>query len=240
VNKKRADMANEPAILEATRDMRPAEPSAEADQLALFGEFADAMAEDAQASFGVPMAKPKGKGRPKGARNLATRQTVDLIQALGADPLMNAAAIVRGGPAYVMRAALEAWAQAYGCEAERDPEGRPQAKTKDGKLYVPQVMSPKDAFAVVAQCRDLLKRVMHSDAPAEVKHTGIPAVPINISLEAWAKAGADIVGGEAAEADAAAWPAASPDISGTYDEAGEEVTRAESHTPPESDEDARG
>jgi hypothetical protein len=80
----------------------------EPDQPDLLGDDAEAEAGASADQFGQ-LATVRGRGgRPKDARNLATRETVRLIQATRRDPLMFLADVVAMRPSEVR--------QLYGCE----------------------------------------------------------------------------------------------------------------------------
>ena len=235
-------MANETAELEA---MKSGELGAvqsddgEPDQLALFAEELD---DAAAQSFG-DAPKRRGPGRPSGARNRATAETIRLIQAMGADPLTGAANIVRGGPGYVLASSIKAEAEAYGIE-KYDDQGRPLAPIydKDGNLIGHELwrasMSMKDAWAVRDRNADMLNRVMHSAAPARIEVSSpqglavvLPAQPDPSQLAAPYLDGT-------AEDDGSNHRAPllpGPDNSSTYASAQGEVTQANSHTDGESD-----
>lgn len=105
-------MANETSLREAMK-AAGLEPGGELverepDAADLFG---DMMEEEAQASadqFGRSLQAVRGRGRPKGARNRATKQTVELILATRRDPLLFLADLVSMRPEEVRTL--------YGCE----------------------------------------------------------------------------------------------------------------------------
>lgn len=104
-------MANETSLREAMKaagiepgaDLVECEPET--------GALFDDMEEEAQASadqFGRGLSAVRGRGRPKNARNRATRQTLELILASRRDPLLFLADIVAMKPSEVR--------ELYGCE----------------------------------------------------------------------------------------------------------------------------
>lgn len=235
-------MANETAELEAMKAgelgaVKTDEP--EADQLAL---FADELDETAAQSFG-DAPKRRGPGRPAGARNRATAETIRLLQAMGADPLTGAGNIVRGGPGYVLAASIKAEAEAYGID-KYDEQGRPLAPIydKEGELVGYQLwrasMTIKDAWAVRDRNADMLNRVMHSAAPARIEVSSPSGLAVVLPPQPDpSQLAAPYLDGSA-EDEAASYRAPllpGPENSSTYSAAQQEVTQPESHTEGESD-----
>ena len=193
-------MANKRAIAEAIEagEVKPghglAAMAAEPDQAALFGQ-----ADDEFAAQFPKVAKRRGPGRPKDARNWTTRKTLELLAAHPhyRDPLLVLASIASMSPADLK--------STYGL---------------------------KGAEALNAQIRAAsdLAPYVHSKQPQGVKLEGSAGAPVLIQIGAWATAEPDIRGGQAVDVVARGYDVAEPDISSTYADDAEEVTRTKGHT----------
>lgn len=184
--------------------------AAKPEQMALLEE----LAEDDQATeamFGFAPDRSRG-GRPPGARNRSTAEVKRFIQATGADPVVAASRIVRGGPAFVFEAA-----QALQRTVERNVDGELVEVTECG-------VDPAKAWDIWLKCVDFLGPYVHSKQPIDVNvdQPGL-AIQINVGSPEAAATVEAATGGRARFA-------LDTEKSDTYEDAPGEVTQAGSHT----------
>lgn len=200
--------------------------AAKPEQLALLEE----LAEDDQATeamFGFAPDRSRG-GRPPGARNRSTAEVKRFIQATGADPVVAASRIVRGGPGYVMQSSLAQLETVQ--QLRRDADGRviqpiydADAEIVGWELVAPPV-GPSAAWGIWTKLVDFLGPYVHSKQPIDVNvdQPGL-AIQINVGSPEAAATVEAATGGRARFA-------LDTEKSDTYEDAPGEVTQAGSHT----------
>lgn len=207
--------------------------SAEPDQGSLLedDELA-AEAEAAEAMFGFALDGSKG-GRPAGRRNKSTAEVKRFVQAMGADPVVAASRVVRGGPGYVMQAGLAQLEEFQ--KLKRDADGRVISPIYDkegaitGWTLVDPPVGVRDAWTIWTRLVDFLGPYVHSKQPIDVKveQPGM-AIQINVGSPQAAASIEAMTGGRLRYT-------LDPEISDTYEAEPVEVTRSPSHTDQSSD-----
>lgn len=191
--------------------------SAEPDQGSLLED--DELAAEAQAAeamFGFALDGSKG-GRPAGRRNRSTAEVKRFVQAMGADPVVAASRVVRGGPVWVFEQA-----QQMERIVQRNVDGVLCDVTEAG-------IDAGAAWSIWLKCVDFLGPYVHSKQPIDVKveQPGM-AIQINVGSPQAAASIEAMTGGRLRYT-------LDPEISNTYEAEPVEVTRSPSHTDEPSD-----